>query len=88
MRIRINLVDLLILLDPNDTPWTNTTLYGVQGYPCDNFNCFNNNVTICFSLVYRNRSTILATESSRAFANAMNSMNLSISYDYAIAFMK
>jgi hypothetical protein len=36
----------------------------------------------------RNRSTILATESSRAFANAMNSMNLSLSYDWAIAFMK
>jgi hypothetical protein len=89
MRIRINLVDVLILLDPIDTPWTNTTLYGVPGYPGDNnFNCFHNNVIICFSLVYRNRSTILATESAGAFANAMNSMNLSISYDYAIAFMK
>jgi hypothetical protein len=88
MRIRINLVDVLILLDPIDTPWTNTTLYGVPGYPGDNnFSCFHNNVIICFSyLVYRNRSTILATESAGAFANAMNNLNLSLRYDYAIAF--
>jgi hypothetical protein len=87
MMIRVNLVDVLILLDPIDTPWTNTTLYGVSGYPGDNnFNCFHNNVIICFSLVYRNRSTILATESAGAFANAMNNLNLSLRYDYAIAF--
>jgi hypothetical protein len=85
MRIRINLVNILILLDP--APWTNTTLYGVPGYPCDNnFNCFKNSVIICFSLVYRNRSTILATESAGAFANAMNNMDIPFSYDYAIAF--
>jgi hypothetical protein len=89
MMIRVNLVDVLIFVDPIDTPWTNTTLYGVPGYPGDNnFNCFNNNVIKCFSLVYRNRPTILARKSTGAFANAMNRMNLSVSYDYAIAFMK
>ena len=69
--ISANLVGVLILPDPIDTPWTNTTLYGVPGWP------FNGN-----------RSTILATQSATSFANAMNSMNFSISYDYAIAFMK
>jgi hypothetical protein len=91
MRIIINLVDVLILLDSIDTPWTNTTLYGVPGSPGDNnFNFFKNNVIIFYSLVYgsRNRSTILATESAGAFANALNNMNLSFTYDYAIAFMK
>jgi hypothetical protein len=87
MMIRVNLVDILIFVDPIDTPWTNTSLYGVPGYPGDNnFNCFNNNVIKCFSLVYRNRPAILATESAEAFANAMNNLNLSLRYDYAIAF--
>jgi hypothetical protein len=38
MIIRVNLVNVLILVDPIDTPWTNTTLYGVPGVPfyCDN----------------------------------------------------
>jgi hypothetical protein len=89
MIIRVNLVDVLIFVDPIDTPWTNTTLYGVPGYPGDNnFILSNNFFIIVYSLVYRDRSTILATESAGAFANAMNNMNLSISYDYAIAFMK
>ena len=73
--ISANLVDVLILTDPIDTPWTNTTLYGVPGV-----------------LSYRNdtryKPTILANESAAAFANAMDNMDLSISYDYAIAFMK
>ena len=91
MIIRVNLVDVLIFVDPIDTPWTNTTLYGVPGYPGDNnFILSNNFFIIVYSIasVGRNKSTILATESAGAFANAMNSMNLSISYDYAIAFMK
>jgi hypothetical protein len=33
MKITVNLIDVLILLDPIDTPWTNTTLYGVPGVP-------------------------------------------------------
>ena len=73
--ISANLVDVLILTDPIDTPWTNTTLYGVPGVP------FYVNKT-------RYNPTILATESAAAFANAMDNMDLSISYDYAIAFMK
>jgi hypothetical protein len=81
------------LVDPIDTPWTNTTLYGVTGVPfyCDNnFNWANNFFIIVYSKasVSRNKSTILATESAGAFANAMNNMNLPYTYDYAIAFMK
>ena len=50
MMIRVNLVDVLIFVDPIDTPWTNTTLYGVPGVP------FNSS---------RNKPTILATESEK-----------------------
>ena len=71
LMISAYLVNVLILADPADTPWTNTTLCGVPGVP-----------------TFKSRSTILANLSATAFANAMNSMNLNISYDYAIAFMK
>jgi hypothetical protein len=50
MIITVNLVNVLMLLDPIDTPWTNTTLYGVPGVP------FNSS---------RNKPTILATESEK-----------------------
>jgi hypothetical protein len=41
MMIRVNLVNILILNDPIDTPWTNTTLFGVPGYPGSGDNNFN-----------------------------------------------
>ena len=69
--VTANLINVLILPDPIDTPWINTTIYGVPGTP-----------------IHRNRPTILASESAKAFADAMNNMNLSFSYDFAIAFTK
>ena len=73
--ISANLVDVLILTDPIDTPWTNTTLYGVPG-------------VLSYRNDTRYKPTILANESAAAFANVMNKINFPFSYDYAIAFMK
>ena len=75
MRINVTMVGLLMFPNQADTPWTNANLVSVPGYPY-----YNNNPL--------NPPTCLMDRSVTLFANTMNSLSLSFSYDYAVAVMK
>lgn len=66
---------LLIFPDQADTPWSNTNIVSVPGYPY-----YNNNPN--------NLPTCLMDISVTLFANTMNNINFDIPYDYATAVIK
>ena len=69
------MTSLLIFTNKNDTPWSNPKFVGVPGFPY-----YNNNPL--------NLPTCQNDISIRLFADAMNKMNFSFSYDYAAAIFK
>ena len=75
MRIKVTMTNLLILSNIGDTPWSDSKLVSVPGFPY-----YNNNPA--------NLPTCLCNTSVRLFANKMKNMKLGISYDFAIAIVK
>ena len=75
LSITTSLAKVLIITDESQTPWTNSSIVGVPGYPY-------------YGVGSRYRSTAQANVSLNEFANSLKNMNLDFSYDYAVAVTK
>ena len=75
LSITTSLAKVLIITDESQTPWTNSSIVSVPGYPY-------------YGNGFRNRSTARANVSLNEFAYSLKNMKLDFSYDYAVAVTK